>query len=386
MPKLRSTPSPWVFTVCLLLSAAVAEAQPACRDLPPRSSAEFAGPGPHPVGQRTVAYVDTSRPTMPNGSFPGAPDRTLVTEVWYPAVSAGRDTALDATGAPHPVVIHSHGFLDSRLGEAYLTRHLASHGYVVAAIDYPLTRGGAPGGANPADVDQQPGDWSFVLDRLLEDFAGAVDPQRVGASGLSLGGLTTYLVTYHATLRDPRIRAAATQAGLSCLFERSFYDGAEVPLLILYGDSDQLLPYTRNGRRAFSNANEPKFLVRLRRGSHTGFSGFATAFDPTVHYDAIGCVAIGSDLSDSEAENSFADLAGPGVDLDPRSCPGPCRRPVPSRPSMVAERHHELTRVSTLAFFDAYLRGDEGAGCFLSRRFSRENRDASARARVPASP
>jgi predicted dienelactone hydrolase len=391
MPKRPLVLSLPILLACAVLPATSAAAPRTCRDAAPRTTAGFAAPGPYPVGQRTVTYVDPSRATRPNGSFPGAPDRTLVTEIWYPAASAGRDTALDATGAPYPVVIHSHGFLDSRLGEAYLAAHWAGHGYVVAAIDYPLTRGGAPGGANPADVVEQPADWSFVLDRLLADLGGAVDPERVGASGLSLGGLTTYLVTYHEALRDPRIRAAATLAGLSCLFERSFYDTADVPLLIVYGDSDQLLPYSRNGRRAFADANEPKFLVRLRQGSHTGFSGFATLFDPAIHYDAIGCAAIGgTDLPDAEVEDPFAGLGGPGtgVDLDPRRCPRPCQRRVPSRPSMSAGRHHELTRVSTLAFFDAYLRGDDDARCFLDRPFSRENRDARARsrARTPVAP
>ena len=38
----------------------------------------------------TCQYVDATRPTPPNGSFPGAPSRTLPTEIWYPATQAGR--------------------------------------------------------------------------------------------------------------------------------------------------------------------------------------------------------------------------------------------------------------------------------------------------------
>src|SRR5262245_35721766 len=84
------------------------------------TSAQLAAPGPHAVGVRTVVLVDGSRPTAPNGTFPGAPDRTFLTEVWYPAVQAGRDVPLDGSAAPYPVVVHSHALLDSRIGERYV--------------------------------------------------------------------------------------------------------------------------------------------------------------------------------------------------------------------------------------------------------------------------
>src|SRR5215470_10769605 len=118
-----------------------------CGQVAPRTSAEFGAAGPYAVGVRTATYVDSSRPTPPNGAFAGAPDRTLVTEIWYPALSAGRDMPVDASGGPYPVIVHSHGFRDNRLGESYVTEHLASRGFIVASASYPLSRAGAPGGA-----------------------------------------------------------------------------------------------------------------------------------------------------------------------------------------------------------------------------------------------
>jgi len=188
-------------------------AKATCREVAPRTTADFTNPGPYPVGVKTFTYVDPSRSTDPSGSYPGAPDRTLVTEVWYPAQTAGRDELLDPNSGPYPVVVHSHGFLDSRVGLLYLTEHLASRGYIVAAPDYPLSNGGLGEDATVEDVGNQTDDWSFVLDQVLAEFGAAADPARVGASGLSLGGLTTYLVTYHRDLRDPRVRAAAPLAG-----------------------------------------------------------------------------------------------------------------------------------------------------------------------------
>ena len=46
------------------------------------------GHGPYAVGSRTFTFVDTSRPTPANGSFGGAPSRTLQTLVLYPATGA----------------------------------------------------------------------------------------------------------------------------------------------------------------------------------------------------------------------------------------------------------------------------------------------------------
>jgi predicted dienelactone hydrolase len=356
------------------------------------TSADFEAPGPYPVGVRTFVFVDTTRPTAPNGAFPGAPDRTLVTEVWYPAVTATRDAPTDMTGAPYPVVVHSHGFLDSRAGESNFTRHLASRGYIVASTDYPLSNGAAPGGATLADVHNQPGDWSFVLDHVLAELAGAADPDRVGASGLSLGGLTTLLVTYHTDLRDPRIDAALPMAPPSCFFTEHFFSTTDTPLLLLHGDGDQIVPYRQNGKKAYRGAQPPRFLVKLREGSHTGFSDFAVVFDPLVHIDTLPCDLLLDALGDPDpGENPFAPLGGEeqGLDFGAR-CPTPCERPIPDRPSMTALRHHTLMKVIGSAFFEAYLRADDDARCFLGRTLGRENRsDVKVRSRGgddPATP
>ena len=118
------------------------------------------------------------------------------------------------------MVIYSHGFMSSREEAQYLGEYLASHGYVVAAADYPLSGFNAPGPQLAQDVVNQPGDISFILDDLLRrnDSAGdtlhnRIDPQRIAAVGLSLGGMTTELVAYHPETSDPRVAAAVSIAG-----------------------------------------------------------------------------------------------------------------------------------------------------------------------------
>ena len=196
------------------------------------------------MGVRTLRFVDQTRATPPNGSFAGTPFRPLDTEVWYPAAApptgtALRDAPLDTSGAPYPLVLYGHALQDRPPGEAYLAEHLASRGYIVAAVDFPLGKLGAPGGATPDDLANQPGDLRAVLEHLLAGdggLAGAVDAARVGASGLSLGAATVMLLTYHRDLRDRRIRAVLPIApAFSCAFTRAFYKGVRPPLLVLQG-------------------------------------------------------------------------------------------------------------------------------------------------------
>lgn len=371
----------------LVTTAAVAAPKPCGKGSAPESSAAFAVPGPYPVVQRTVTFVDASRPTPPNKTYPGAPTRTLVTEVWYPGSSV--DGALLDPG-PYPIVVHSHGFLDSRLGEAYATRHLASHGYVVVAPDYPLSNGGAPGGATIDDVQHQPADASFVLDQILtrsatpgDELFGKVDPERIGASGLSLGGLTTLLLTYHRDLRDPRIDAALAMAAPSCFFTKRFFRTSTVPVLIMHGTTDALVPIAENGQRTWRNARGRKYFVTLENGSHTGFSDFATLFDQTQHFDRLGCQALlgglGNALDDGTA---FEQLGGKreGIDPRPSRCPLPCTGTI-TDPAMGGARHHELARTAMTAFFDAHLKSDASARCTLARGLDAEQSDLDVRSR-----
>ncbi len=353
------------------------QAAVSCQGVATPAVADLAAAGPYAVGVRTYNFVDSSRPTMANGTFAGAPDRALTTEVWYPAISAGRDTAIDGSGAPYPLIVHSHGFLDNRLGESYVTGHLASHGYVVAAVNFPLSTTFAPGGATIAGIHNQPGDLSFVIDRILTELGGSVDAATIGAEGLSLGGLTTWLVTYHPVLRDPRIGAALAMAAPACLFRPQFFRNADVPRLVLHGDSDVIVSYADNGRRAFRGGGAARHLVQLFNGSHTGFSIFATLFNPAVHYDTVGCQALSGGLGDiEEGENPFGFLGGPAFGLRGDSagaCELPCADGVPTGASLEATLHHEATRITAIAFFEAHLRGDDGAYCFLQTTFDEQS-------------
>jgi predicted dienelactone hydrolase len=354
----------------------------------PLTSTDVAQRGALGVGVTTIVFEDTSRPTMANGSFPGSATRRLVTEVWYPTAPsaneppAGRRDAPFATGgAPYPLVIHSHGFMDTRNGGAYLARHLATHGYVVAAPDFPLTNFGAPGGPNFFDIANQPGDVSFLITRLLAHatFGPGIDAARIGLTGLSLGGSTTLLATFHRTLGDARVRAAATFAAGTCFFNETFYRFAEVPLLILHGDIDAIVAYEEHAVFGYDQARAPKYLVTLADASHTGFAEIAAAlFEETNNPDQIGCDALGDGAGTGTEPADLLDLLGgkeAGVFLGncPESCPDPPPLPRAMRPS----RQHRLTVLSTFPFLEAYLRDRADMRQFLETALAAENADAT---------
>jgi predicted dienelactone hydrolase len=357
-----------------------------CRGAGPHRTADFAARGPHAVGFRILSFVDATRPTPPNGNFAGTPFRQLDTQVWYPAATpptatAVRDALLDASGAPYPLVLYGHALQDNRAGEAYLAEHLASRGYLVAAVDFPLGKFGAPGGATPADLASQPGDLRAVLDHLLAGeggLAGAVDTERIGASGLSLGAATVLLLTYHRDLRDRRIRAVLPIAPpFACAFTRTFYKHARVPVLVLQGDADGLVPLAENGLRVVRRARGPRTLAVLRGGSHLGFTGFADALGTPESIDQFGCNQLLAAIGSAPA---FPPLpGGRGAGIVREACAPPCQTPPTA--TLDFARQHELTQTIAAAFFDAYLAGDRSARCWLARGLASENPDVETRRR-----
>jgi dienelactone hydrolase len=250
------------------------------------SKGEVAPVGTYAVGRVVETLVDDSRPTPAFGSFAGAPTRTLETVIFYPAKGTYVEDEIVNGAAPvkkqgpYPLILFSHGLTaNANVYESEATEWVSA-GYVVAAPNYPLSNTNAPGGAvfqsGLADVKNQPADASFVIDeviRLAKDetslLAGLVDTKRIGASGHSLGGITTFALTYSACCADKRIDAAAPMSGVAGLIAdgTTYFADVDTPLLVLHGEGDALVPY-RAGVDAFMKASEPKFLVTFTGGGH----------------------------------------------------------------------------------------------------------------------
>jgi len=266
-----------------------APATPAVAD---GAHADHDGHRSYAVGSRTFTFVDTSRPTPANGSFGGAPSRTLQTLVLYPATGApggavtpGAKPARTEHG--FPLIVFSHGFTASGPLYEQLLQVFAAAGYVVAAPTFPLSNFAAPGGPTITDYVHQPGDVSFVITSMLDvdrhDRGGLrhdIDEHHIGVAGHSLGAITTLLVATNTCCEDPRIDAAVAFSGLELGAPGGVFFGKPTPpLMLVHGTADGTVPYG-GSVKTYADSPAPKAFLSLIGAPHTPFS--APWIDPTV--------------------------------------------------------------------------------------------------------
>jgi predicted dienelactone hydrolase len=329
--------------------------------------------GAFAVVAHELRFVDDSRPTMANGDVPAATRRVLPVTVWTPLEAGDR----------LPLIVYSHGFTGNRREMVYLLEHLASHGYVVAGLDFPLTHGEAAGGPNYLDLASQPGDVRFVIDSLLAEasdtaFTGRIDPERIGLAGLSYGGLTTTLLTFHPREADHRVKGAVSIAGPADLFAPAFFAGEAPPFLMIAGTEDAFVPYARNAENLLAKA-PAAHLVTIDAGTHLGFVQFASTWMRFAdNPDASACGAITDEFeagSDREG-NPFEPLGGPELGIDVASWEVPCQRTEFGR-AMRPQQQHWITAVAVRAFFDS-LFDEDAAVRAEAERYLREVLPAEA--------
>ncbi len=308
---------------------------------------EWLQPGPFSVGIYDFVLVDESRETMANGDAPSLSNRTFPTSVWYPENGEGN----------YPLVIHSHGFVSERSDLAYVAELLASHGYVVAAANYPLTAGGTPGGPNADDLVNQPTDVSFLIDSLLQlsdnnkPFAGELDPSRIALMGYSLGGITATLATYHPRLRDERVKAAISIAGPSAGLVSKFYETTDVPFMMIAGTLDALIDFEYNAA-VIPERVQNSILIGIEGGTHLGFGGISEPWLRLMnHPDGLGCTAVLSNLG-SDPNAAFIPLGdeSDGIVLDP-NIPNVCETP-PTEKALHPGTQQMITSAAVLAFLE----------------------------------
>lgn len=336
-------------------------------------SASLSQSGPFDVASEAIALTDTSRPTRSNGDFAGSMSREFDGYIWYPEAQGQK---------PFPLVVYSHGFMSSATESFYLVGFLVSRGYVVAAIHYPLSQGGAPGGPNATDVINQPADVSFLIDYLLarnaeegDSIYGLLDTSRIAAVGLSLGGLTTQLVAYHRYLRDPRLSAAVSIAGPSGPLERSFFQTTDIPFMMIAGSADAIVPYEEHAVPIPSKV-DGSVLVTLDKASHTGFAGISsTLFRWFNHPDELVCPMLldglnGEDGSREPVVEPDADAGIAATEVLPCTMENFERAMRPADQQM-------LTRLAVYAFLEKEFAADaerrQQMARYLTQQFAAEN-------------
>ncbi len=244
-------------------------------DVEPPNAVE-AGP-PFQVELDEATFVDESRAADGAVDSTDAPSRTLATRIKYPLAPG-----------PFPLIVFAHGLTGSPDNFDEMTTQWAAAGYVVAAPAFPLTNRTVPDASkNLADLANQPGDVSFVIDSVLALAAddqsllyGRVDIDTIGLAGHSFGAGTTYGTVYGRCCEDPRIDAAIILAGFN-----PFGDGMdfsrELPILIVHGDNDPVLNVALDDA-IYPLLAGPKWYVTMLGADHgLGFD------DPTAQQHAL---------------------------------------------------------------------------------------------------
>lgn len=271
--------------------------------------------GPYAVGATTVELTD------PRG-------KRLTIEVWYPALpdqgppgayeptvlslTAVRDAEPVRDGAPWPVVGFSHGSVAIRFQSAFLTEHLASHGFVVIAPDHArntlldvdpsatadvlLERpddvrhavdgvvglagdGGLLGGL-VEDGDRAVVGHSFgALTALLvgggrPDLAGVQDYCAAGGDSPACDVVTDELLARVDELGPPDEQVVATVA-MSPLAPYAFPNGGLGSVaagLILGGEQDPVTPFDTDIQPVYDGLSAPRALLAFEGAGHYPFS------------------------------------------------------------------------------------------------------------------
>ena len=228
---------------------------------------------PLTVEERTETFVDTSRTTEAHSTVAASASRPLPTRILFPAGGQA--------GTPYPLIVFAHGSGGLGTGYDVLLRTWAAAGHVVAAPAFPIARDDAAAGEWQQDLPKLPGDMAFVIDEVLRlnadagsSLGGAVDPNRIGVAGHSMGGMTALAVAGNTCCHDARIKAAVILAGRETPFgSGQFWSRIKTPLLLVHGDADYSVVYA-DGRKAFANAPPPRFLLTIVNGDHgTPFTG-----------------------------------------------------------------------------------------------------------------
>jgi len=224
-----------------------------------------------------------------------------------------------AVSTNKPIIVFSHGRGSVRTDLRYLAEHLASHGYVVAALEHPGSNETSFKAVNqgkkqlvaPQEFLDRPRDVSFILDELEKlnqtansPLQGKLATNNVMVVGYSFGGGTALALaggelqienlkqrcqpnlakdnlgetlqcvaqalpekTYQ--LRDGRIKQAiALNPTTSLMFGETGLTKVQIPTLILSSSADKITPPLTEQIMGFAKIPSPKWLVGVVGASH----------------------------------------------------------------------------------------------------------------------
>ncbi|MFO0946658.1 MAG: dienelactone hydrolase family protein [Planctomycetota bacterium] len=226
------------------------------------SGTDYSLPGPYHVGEETLVI---NRTAGDSGSFDA--------KIFYPAISSGSSTPLDASGGPYPVLSFAHGYLtDARAEYSETARHLASHGYLVvlpssyeSVLDVfeaeSLGHDGASGFNYLVAQSSNPSSPYYL----------AVDTSGFAAMGHSMGGAASISeASQNASVKTIVTWAAQNMINPSAPDQ---IPNVHVPIQMIAGTEDAIVSSSTTST-IFNSASAPIVLNNLIGGFHFGFEDY----------------------------------------------------------------------------------------------------------------
>lgn len=235
-------------------------------------SLQFSFAQNYPVGSRTITFTDPDRN-----------NRSIPTDIYYPAVSNGANAAV-AEGE-FPLIVIGHGFAMTVNAYQNWWEHLVPRGYIVAL---PKTEGGSI--FNAPDHGAFGLDLAFLANRIQADNQNPSSPfnghvrQRAALMGHSMGGGASFL-------------GGAGNTGIRCIVGLAPAEtnppaseaaaNVSVPTLILHGTSDNVTPESEHALLIHNGLqNSCRNYVRIDNGAHCYFAN--TNFECDFGENAVG--------------------------------------------------------------------------------------------------
>jgi predicted dienelactone hydrolase len=227
-------------------------------------------PGTFRVRERQLIFAEPAHTGTTGESLP---QRTLVTEMWYPVVrlSAGHRRP----AGPFPLLMFAPGFLQCATTYTDLLKAWAGAGYVVVAVNFPRTDCHV-GAAYEPDLVNQPQDVSYALTRVLALSArprtvlsGLVDRREIGAAGQSDGGDTVAALAASTACADHRFRAVAVLSGAEWPpMPGSYFTRGAPPMLFVQGSADSINPPWTSVQLYSADHDHARYYLALTGATH----------------------------------------------------------------------------------------------------------------------
>ncbi len=221
------------------------------------------------VGSRWTTF-DEPAYTAVDGTQVAA--RRLLTQIRYPLAGRPSTTTRPAKG-PFPMIVFAPGFMQCGGPYTRMLRSWASAGYVVAAVNFPVTSCLARG--PESDLVNQPRDMAFVIRQMLGisgsghgALAGLVDPAQIAVAGHSDGGDTVAALVGNTCCLDHKVAAAIVLAGGEWPAMRgTYFPAGTPPMLFVQGSADPINPPSAS-LQMYRADTGTRFYLNLYGASH----------------------------------------------------------------------------------------------------------------------